>query len=86
MSLENDFNKAVEDVQKLPSKPSNDDLLILYSLFKQATIGPARDKRPSALNIIARKKFDQWKALGSMEKNLAMKEYVAKVKELEQSC
>lgn len=34
-----DFEKAAEDVKKLSTTPSNDDLLILYALYKQGTVG-----------------------------------------------
>lgn len=34
-----EFNTAAEEVQKLATKPTNDDLLTLYGLFKQATVG-----------------------------------------------
>ena len=33
------FEKAAEDVKKLTSKPSNDTMLKVYSLYKQATVG-----------------------------------------------
>lgn len=33
------FDKAVEDVKNLKETPSNDDLLEIYALFKQATVG-----------------------------------------------
>lgn len=83
MTIEENFQKAAQDVQSLPQKPSNDDLLDLYSLFKQAEVGPATGKRPGALNIIARKKYDQWSALGQMTKSDAMEKYIAKVKFLQ---
>lgn len=34
-----EFNKAAEDVKNLNSTPSDNDLLELYSLYKQATVG-----------------------------------------------
>lgn len=33
------FKKAAEDVTKLKTKPSNDDLLEIYALFKQGSVG-----------------------------------------------
>nr|CAH7756044.1 unnamed protein product [Callosobruchus chinensis] len=33
------FNKAAEDVKNLKSKPSDADLLEIYALFKQGSIG-----------------------------------------------
>ena len=37
--LQADFDKAAEEAKTLPDKTSNDDKLILYGLFKQATVG-----------------------------------------------
>lgn len=39
------FDKAAGDVKKLKSLPSDADLLELYALFKQATVG---DSDPSS--------------------------------------
>lgn len=33
------FDKAVEDVKNLNETPSNDQLLEIYALYKQATVG-----------------------------------------------
>lgn len=33
------FNKAAEDVKELASTPADSDLLEIYALFKQATVG-----------------------------------------------
>jgi diazepam-binding inhibitor (GABA receptor modulating acyl-CoA-binding protein) len=33
------FNTAAEEVKQLSKTPSNDELLELYGLFKQATVG-----------------------------------------------
>lgn len=37
--LQVEFNKAAEDVKNLTKKPSDQELLDLYGLFKQATVG-----------------------------------------------
>lgn len=34
-----DFDKAAEDVKDLTKRPSDEELLELYALFKQATVG-----------------------------------------------
>ena len=34
-----DFNEAAEEVKRLKNKPSDADMLTIYSLFKQATVG-----------------------------------------------
>ena len=39
MDLAEQFKSAQEDIQKLTERPSNDELLNIYALFKQATEG-----------------------------------------------
>ena len=34
-----EFNKAAEEVKNLKQKPSDEDMLKLYGLYKQATVG-----------------------------------------------
>ena len=46
MSDTKDFDNAVETVNNLTSKPSDETLLILYGLFKQATVGDCNTTRP----------------------------------------
>jgi acyl-CoA-binding protein len=37
--LKQAFNKAAEDVKAFTKKPTDEELLEIYSLFKQATVG-----------------------------------------------
>jgi acyl-CoA-binding protein len=60
MALADDFRSAQERVKTLTSRPSNDTLLELYSLFKQATDGDVQGKRPGMLDLKGRAKFDAW--------------------------
>ena len=40
------FNEAKARVEKLPKRPSNDQLLDLYAFYKQATEGDVSGSRP----------------------------------------
>lgn len=55
-----DFEAAIKRVDGLPKTPSNDVLLKLYGLYKQATKGDASGKRPGMLDPKGRAKFDAW--------------------------
>ena len=44
MATQEEFDAAADRVQKLPKKPSNDDLLELYAFYKQATVGDVTGK------------------------------------------
>lgn len=78
-----EFNQAVSDVKSLTKKPSNDELLQLYSLFKQATEGDNQGKRPGMLDPVGRKKFDSWQSLAGKGKDQAQAEYVTLVEKLQ---
>lgn len=43
------FKKAAEDVKNLTKKPTDEELLIIYGLFKQGSIG---DVNTGIINII----------------------------------
>ena len=53
MALTEDFNSAVAQSKELPSRPSNEDLLQLYALFKQATDGDVSGDRPGGFDFKA---------------------------------
>ena len=80
--LETQFQKAAKDVQTLPKKPSNDDLLQLCAYYKQSTEGEVKGSRPGMLDMKGRAKFDAWSRLKGTSKEIAMKEYVALVQTL----
>jgi len=79
MSVEEKFNKAQERVKNLTSRPSNEQLLDLYALFKQGTVGDATGKRPGMLDMKGRAKFDAWSKCKGTGKQEAMEKYVALV-------
>ncbi|WP_293374993.1 acyl-CoA-binding protein [Nevskia sp.] len=76
------FEQAQKDVKTLTKKPSNDDLLTLYSLFKQGSSGDATGPRPGMLDMVGRAKYDAWAKLKGIKPDEAMNKYIAKVKAL----
>ncbi len=83
MANEQEFQDAAERVQKLPRRPGNQDLLALYSLYKQATEGDLTGKRPGVFDPRGRAKYDAWAAIRGKSGEDAMAEYVALVQRLE---
>ncbi|KAI8386811.1 acyl-CoA-binding protein [Blakeslea trispora] len=75
------FNAAAEEVQKLSTKPSNDELLKLYALFKQATVGDNETSKPT-FDIKGRYKWDAWTEVKGLSKEEAEEKYIALVEEL----
>ncbi|WP_375771934.1 acyl-CoA-binding protein [Archangium gephyra] len=82
MALADDFRSAQERVKTLSTRPSNDTLLELYSLFKQATDGDVQGKRPGMLDLKGRAKYDAWAGRKGLGKEAAMQQYVALVERL----
>ncbi len=79
------FREAQQRVEKLSKRPSNDELLELYGLYKQATSGDVQGKRPGMLDLKGRAKHDAWAARAGMSKDDAMEAYVRVVERLAQS-
>lgn len=82
MALEDDFRSAQERVKTLKTRPSNDTLLELYSLFKQASEGDVQGKRPGLLDMVGRAKYDAWAGRKGLGREAAMQQYVALVERL----
>jgi acyl-CoA-binding protein len=82
VDLKTQFNQAAEDVKKLSSRPDNQTLLELYSLFKQATDGDVSGSRPGMLDVKGRAKFDAWAKKKGLSSDTAMKDYIALVTKL----
>ena len=83
MNLQAQFQKAAEDSKALREKPSNETLLQLYSLYKQATEGDIQADPPSnPFDFVAKAKFDAWSGLKGKSKDEAMHEYVELVNKL----
>jgi diazepam-binding inhibitor (GABA receptor modulator, acyl-CoA-binding protein) len=83
VASEQEFNDAADRVKKLTSRPSNDELLSLYSLYKQATAGDVSGKRPGAFKMKDRAKFDAWTKIKGKSTDDARDGYVALVQRLE---
>ncbi|KAG5389009.1 hypothetical protein IGI04_030550 [Brassica rapa subsp. trilocularis] len=114
MGLKEDFEEHADNVKKLTTSPSNEDLLILqrrthlwwfnllnpfkilthvkiesgsatvilYGLYKQATVGPVTTSSPGMFSMKERAKWDAWKAVEGKSTDEAMSDYITKVKQL----
>ena len=76
MDLDEQFKQASEKVHTLDKRPSNDKLLELYGLFKQATEGDVAGERPGGFDFKAIAKYDTWANLIGMSKDDAKKAYI----------
>ncbi len=80
--LEQRFTEAQARVQTLSSRPSNADLLELYALFKQGSLGDVQGSRPGMMDFKGRAKYDAWAAKQGMSRDDARTAYIAVVDRL----
>jgi diazepam-binding inhibitor (GABA receptor modulating acyl-CoA-binding protein) len=77
------FEKAAQEVMELPRRPDDQTLLKLYGLYKQATEGNIKGKRPGFTDVKGRAKYDAWSRLRGKSPEWAKGEYVKLVAELQ---
>lgn len=82
MSLQEKFDKASADVKNLKETPNDDQLLKLYALYKQATVGDCNTERPGLLDLKGKAKWDAWNDKKSLDSEKAKEEYVSYAEEL----
>ncbi|XP_034230897.1 acyl-CoA-binding protein homolog 1-like [Thrips palmi] len=76
------FEAAAEEVKQLKTTPSDDELLELYALFKQGTVGDVNTARPGMLDFKGKYKWDAWEKKKGTTQDAAKEAYIAKVAEL----
>lgn len=83
MDLQKQFEDAVAESKSLSEKPSNEVLLQLYSLYKQATTGDVNTEPPSnPFDFVNKAKHDAWTSLKGKTNEGAMQEYVDLINKL----
>ncbi|KAG0625599.1 hypothetical protein M758_2G067400 [Ceratodon purpureus] len=85
MGVNEDFEQAAKDVKELKAKPSDADLLILYGLFKVATVGKVDTDRPAFFDMKGKSKWDAWKKVEDKSPEEAKKDYILKVQQLQEA-
>ncbi|CAI5670767.1 unnamed protein product [Oreochromis niloticus] len=82
--LQTKFDEAAAEVKQLKAKPTDEEMLQIYSLFKQATVGDVNTSRPGMFDFTGKAKWDAWEKQKGKSKENAMNEYVSLVEELKQ--
>lgn len=80
--LKAQFEAAAQAAQNLSSRPSTVDLLRLYALYKQATVGDVQGKRPGFTDPKGQAKYDAWQKVKGLKPEQAMQQYIDLVKKL----
>lgn len=79
--LKRKFEKYISKVKKLEFI-NNNDKLYLYANYKQALNGNNINKKPSILNRVDIEKWKAWNNIKDTDKEVSMKNYIKKVKQL----
>ncbi|WP_187264331.1 acyl-CoA-binding protein [Pontibacter beigongshangensis] len=82
MVTQEEFESAVAKSKTLTERPSNEVLLQLYSLYKQATEGDVQTERPGGFDFKNIAKWDAWAKLKGTPPEVARGEYVRIVGQL----
>ncbi|HQQ82006.1 MAG TPA: acyl-CoA-binding protein [Cyclobacteriaceae bacterium] len=83
MALPEDFRAAQARSREFTKRPSNEELLTIYALFKQATEGDVVGDRPGGFDFKAIAKHDAWTAQKGKSTEQAMQDYVDLINRLE---
>lgn len=82
---EETFNKAAAAIKASANekiKMTDDELLQLYSLFKQATVGDNNTNKPGMLDFKGKAKWEAWNKVKGKSKEESQVEYTAIAKGL----
>jgi acyl-CoA-binding protein len=82
MATREELDEAVKRVNALKTAPGTSDMLALYALYKQATVGDATGSRPGMFDVKGRAKFDAWSEKKGTTKEAAADQYLALAKRL----
>ncbi|XP_028280403.1 acyl-CoA-binding domain-containing protein 7 [Parambassis ranga] len=76
MTLQTEFEKVAADVKKVKTQPTNEELLGLYGLYKQAVVGDVNTDRPGGIDVKGNAKWDAWNSRKGMSNDDAMSAYI----------
>jgi diazepam-binding inhibitor (GABA receptor modulator, acyl-CoA-binding protein) len=80
--LAKSLEEAFDLTKKFTTKPSQSELLSLYGLYKQASLGDNNEEQPGGFDFVAAAKHNAWKSHYGKSKNEAEEEYVSLVNQL----
>ncbi|KAJ8291014.1 hypothetical protein GJAV_G00020420 [Gymnothorax javanicus] len=82
MTLQAEFEQIAVDVKNIKTRPENQELLDLYGLYKQATVGDINTDCPGLLDVKGKAKWDAWNSRKGMSEADAMTAYITLAKEI----
>ncbi len=79
-SIEDDFQHYSRAVKLVSNRPSDEDLLILYGLYKQSTIGDCNTIEPGFFEFTEKSKWNSWNSYKGKGNQESMNLYIQKAK------
>lgn len=76
------LEEAATLTKKFTTRPSNEELLKLYGLYKQATEGDNQTERPGGFDFKAAAKYNSWLSYKGKSKSEATELYIDLVEDL----
>ncbi|KAJ9050315.1 hypothetical protein DSO57_1004274 [Entomophthora muscae] len=76
------FNKSAQEVKNLTGTPSNEEMLELYALFKQSTVGDCNTECPGMMDFAGKYKWQEWNKHKGTPVETAQTKYIEKVESL----
>lgn len=70
------------DVKNVKTRPTDQELLDLYGLYKQSVVGEINTERPGITDLKGKAKWDAWNSRKGMSKEDAMSAYITLAKEI----
>lgn len=80
--LASQFALAQEQVNTLTERPTNEELLQLYGLYKQASEGDVNGPKPGMFDLKGKAKYQYWENNKGKTSEEAMQEYIELVQSL----
>ena len=80
--MEEKFNEQAKLIKNKKTPTSNQDLLILYGLYKQVTVGNCNIVQPWTVQIEQYARWKAWYNYYGMNREMAMRQYIEKVDEV----
>lgn len=77
--LDKNFEGAAEAVKNLKTRPNDQELLEIYGLFKQATVGDCNQPKPGMFQLKEKAKHEFWSKKAGMSQEEAKKAYIKQV-------
>jgi len=80
--LDQKFQEAAKSVNDLKTRPNDEELLSLYALYKQATVGDCNQSKPGMFQLKEKAKHEAWNSKKGMSQEQAKQEYIDTSKKL----